>query len=74
MDKSLACRPIFEDPGLDEESVLSNYAKVLAANTNIETLGENTRVLAFKHKAPLPKDGYQSSLKVLYSQQTGTCK
>ena len=31
----------------------------------------NSRVLAFKKKAPEVKDGYQNSLKILYSQQTG---
>jgi len=31
-----------------------------------------SRILAFKNKAPAPKDGYQSSLKVLYSQSKKT--
>lgn len=29
-----------------------------------------SRVLAFKNKAPLPAEGYQNSLKILYSAQT----
>jgi cell division cycle 20, cofactor of APC complex len=34
--------------------------------------GNNTsRILAYKNKAPAPKEGYQNSLKVLYSQQAG---
>ena len=38
-----------------------------------EMLGHGpARILAFKNKAPAPKDGYQSSLKVLYSQSKKT--
>ena len=36
--------------------------------------GSSSRVLSFKNKAPAPKEGYQNSLKVLYSQQGGTKK
>ncbi len=46
----------------------SDHAKLLLANT-LENKGD-ARVLAFKNKAPAPADGYQSSLKVLYSAQT----
>ena len=55
------------DDNVDPEQI-SNYTRALSNST--ESL-DNTRVLSFKHKAPLPKDGYQSSLKVLYSQQAG---
>lgn len=38
-----------------------------------EMLGHGpARILAYKNKAPAPKDGYQSSLKVLYSQSKKT--
>jgi cell division cycle 20, cofactor of APC complex len=62
-----------ENGGTDgNTSMTSEHAKLLLANT----LGESTdggggksssRVLAYKNKAPAPADGYQSSLKVLYS-------
>ena len=45
----------------------SGYSELLAANTKNES--SDSRILAFKNKAPAPKDGYQNSLKVLYSQQ-----
>lgn len=47
----------------------SDFAKLLDINTKREQTG--TRVLAFKNKAPAPKDEYQNSLKVLYSQSQG---
>lgn len=50
-----------------------DFAKLLNASTSGEAhtdVGAGTRVLAFKNKAPAPKDGYQNSLKVLYSQNT----
>jgi cell division cycle 20, cofactor of APC complex len=60
-----------------DASMSSDYAKLLAANTKMDgqsnTDGQS-RILAFKNKAPAPKDGYQNSLKVLYSQQNGTKK
>lgn len=53
---------------------LDKSIHVLANNSGFIENYNNTRVLAFKNKAPAPKDGYQSSLKVLYSQQTATKK
>ena len=51
----------------------SEYAELLAANTKNDDQHssdcQSSRVLAFKNKAPAPKEGYQNSLKVLYSQQ-----
>jgi len=44
----------------------SDYSKILQENTCTKA---PARVLAYKHKAPIAKDGYQSSLKVLYSCQ-----
>jgi cell division cycle protein 20 (cofactor of APC complex) len=47
----------------------SEHTKLLLANTKDRIDGKKTRVLAFKNKAPAPIDGYQNSLKVLYSTQ-----
>jgi cell division cycle protein 20 (cofactor of APC complex) len=70
MEKSLS-QPICENenPRNDDVPELSEHAKLLAAGTSDNTVDPNTRVLAYKNKAPAPKDGYQNSLKVLYSQQ-----
>ena len=46
----------------------SDYQKML----NHEVLDKSdggSRILAFKNKAPTPKEGYQSTLKILYSQK-----
>jgi cell division cycle protein 20 (cofactor of APC complex) len=51
-----------------DANTTSDHAKLLLANT-LENKGD-ARVLAFKNKAPAPADGYQSSLKVLYSAQS----
>ena len=53
----------------------SEHAKLLLANTKElnadQAIGASkSRVLAFKNKAPLPAEGYQNSLKILYSAQT----
>ena len=50
----------------------TDFAKILNSSSGDESsdVGPGTRVLAFKNKAPAPKDGYQNSLKVLYSQNT----
>lgn len=58
----------FDNVSLDENTVgaedHSEHAKMIE-----KTMGcEQSRVLAFKNKAPAPKEGYQNSLKVLYSQ------
>jgi len=56
----------------DESAEQSDYLKILSASTSENsTDASNSRVLAFKNKAPAPKDGFQNSLKVLYSQHTG---
>jgi len=50
-----------------------DFAKILSSSANGEPhndVGPGTRVLAFKNKAPAPKEGYQNSLKVLYTQNT----
>jgi cell division cycle protein 20 (cofactor of APC complex) len=75
MDQSFSQGSSFEDDkekdAGSEPGDKSEYQKMLNA-TATDAKGEtaNARVLAFKNKAPAPKDGYQSSLKVLYSQQT----
>lgn len=67
---------VLEQSTLDEAELPENemdkslHVKVLANSSGLTENYSNTRILAFKNKAPAPKDGYQSSLKVLYSQQT----
>lgn len=51
-------------PGKDKEE----YRKLLAASMHI---GEQGRVLAFKHKAPAPPEGHQGGLAGLYSSNLG---
>ena len=55
-------------------STSSDFNKLLTETASGESIksdvGANTRVLAFKNKAPAPKEGYQNTLKVLYSQKT----
>jgi len=74
MDFDLNNHSLVEDSMLDDGES-SDYAKLLAASTSQELSKDNgskgSRILAFKNKAPAPKDGYQNSLKVLYSQHTG---
>lgn len=41
---------------------------VMGADTS---MNKGSRILAYKNKAPAPSDGYQSSLKVIYSQYGG---
>jgi len=59
---------------VDGES--SDYSKlikegVLDGGNGNNDGGNSSRILAYKNKAPAPKEGYQNSLKVLYSQQVG---
>ena len=58
-----------------DTSIMSNrddtdndYSRLLQQELQPDDLN-NSRVLAFKKKAPEAKDGYQNSLKILYSQQ-----
>jgi hypothetical protein len=46
-------------------SATTDHAKLVVANT----LDQGARVLSYKNKAPVAAEGYQSSLKVLYSAQ-----
>ena len=58
----------------------TEHQKMIAAKLTGQDLeaGNKTssqpRVLAYKNKAPAPKDGYQNSLMVLYSQNGGVKK
>lgn len=45
----------------------SDHGKLILAN---QTESSGSRVLAFKNKAPAPVEGYQNSMKVLYSTQS----
>lgn len=49
-----------------DEGVTTEHAKLLLMNT-LESETKASRVLSFKNKAPLAAEGYQASLKVLYS-------
>ena len=68
----------FNDENFDkdiERDSESEHAKLLLANTKELNVDQapgvsKSRVLAFKNKAPLPAEGYQNSLKILYSAQT----
>lgn len=53
--------------GNDLDVDMSEHAKILASCC--DSGDSNSRVLAYREKAPIARDGYQSSLKVLYSQQ-----
>jgi len=54
-----------------DEADLSNSSFVKLLDSSSSSAAAGTRVLAFKNKAPAPKDEYQNSLKVLYSQSNG---
>jgi cell division cycle protein 20 (cofactor of APC complex) len=73
MDRKLVQQSFCEDSFREDADNHdpSEYAKMLAACSGNDAHNDTNgaRVLAFKNKAPAPKDGYQSSLKVLYSQQ-----
>lgn len=54
--------PVREGSCVDEE-----YRDTLKANLLNDEEEENNRILAFKGKAPAPREGYQNSTRVLYS-------
>jgi cell division cycle 20, cofactor of APC complex len=68
------CQNDSDESNASQSNTSVDLAKILNANdngtSNGNDVGQNTRVLAFKNKAPAPKDGYQNSLKVLYSSNT----
>ena len=81
MDYELTQLSYNEENSINNESQdnTSDYAKLLATVSNGDESGlgkeganiSNSRILAFKNKAPAPREGYQNSLKVLYSQYNG---
>lgn len=46
----------------------SDYSSALASSLLAKESLSSTKILAFKNKAPTPKEGYVNSLRVLYSQ------
>jgi len=75
MERALSQCAYYDDlsrDGCDDSTDSSEFAKVLSSNSSDNSFDTaQSRVLSFKNKAPTPKDGYQSSLKVLYTQQAG---
>lgn len=63
-----------ESENVSNKEMSSDFNKLLIDTTTGESrqgdVEAGTRVLAYKNKAPAPKEGYQNSLKVLYSQKT----
>lgn len=77
MDFDLSQKTSLNDENIDKDDVSDNssHAKLILENSskdglNSEGAPKGARVLAFKNKAPQPADGYQNSLKVLYSTQS----
>lgn len=61
------------DSSLGDDSNNTDFQKMLSAGITGQDQSETqgTRVLSYKNKAPAPQDGYQNSMKVLYSVQQG---
>lgn len=53
-----------------DETKPSDFQKLLASEISGQD-DKSFRVLSYKNKAPLPQEGYQNSMKVLYSVQQG---
>ena len=78
MDYDLNQKNSLNDENFDKESndssEASEHAKLIMANAADQFDGSSSskgsRVLAFKNKAPAPAEGYQNTLKVLYSTQS----
>lgn len=80
MDFDLSNRSLVNNSQMGEDMdvsccATSEHAKLLLANTldmsnsSLTDASKPARVLAFKNKAPAPTEGYQSSVRVLYSAQ-----
>ena len=55
-----------------DECTNTDFQKMLSAGiTGHDSENKGTRVLSYKNKAPAPQEGYQNSMKVLYSVQQG---
>jgi len=52
-----------------DDSTATEYQKLVASE--ISGQDDKVRVLAYKNKAPAPQEGYQNTMKVLYSVQQG---
>lgn len=65
MDHDISHMSSYIDEENTDKNESSEHSKML--NTALEKPSEGARVLAFRNKAPAPSDGFQSSLKVLYS-------
>jgi cell division cycle 20, cofactor of APC complex len=83
-DRFIPCRSStnFDGPSTMLENSIqgdnenSDYSKLIqqgVLNQDPNDVGGNSssRILSYKNKAPAPREGYQNSLKVLYSQQAG---
>ena len=57
-----------------EDSDYSRAIKASGGNDLFQGHNKDSRVLAYKQKPPMPQEGYQNSLKVLYSQGSVTKK
>lgn len=57
-----------EDMTDDESCEASEFSKILSENL---VDSSKTRILSYKQKAPAASEEYQSSMKVLYSQNSG---
>jgi cell division cycle protein 20 (cofactor of APC complex) len=71
LDRDIACLELTkENDASSQEATPSkdSYKQLLAASLNVR---EESRVLAFKHKAPAPPEGYQNSLSSLYTSNLG---
>jgi cell division cycle protein 20 (cofactor of APC complex) len=59
-----------ENSPLGDETNTSDYKNMLSGSQD-NSDRNGARVLAYKEKAPAPQEGYQNSMKVLYSVQNG---
>jgi cell division cycle 20, cofactor of APC complex len=56
--------------GAEESKTTTEYQKLIASEISGQD-DKDVRVLSYKNKAPAPQEGYQNSMKVLYSVQQG---
>jgi cell division cycle 20, cofactor of APC complex len=66
MDYDLHMSSLMVDENTDKNMEVSDHSKLLTSTLE-KSDSKGARVLAFKNKAPAPADGYQSSMRVLYS-------
>ena len=63
--------PIAGEQGENIAARQAHTASLSSALLGTPTSGKGDRVLAFKNKAPAPAEGYESSLRALYTQNKG---